>query len=221
MTVAKRIKLLDKERKNWDQKVTSFRDKLLKNPDPKVDEDALEMVTQYQAAQNEVSAGRLNYGQYTSTFVLRHVDREVLQEVTEFVVSVLNNTLGLTCRVESLNATEALLGTLPSDSLYNIRRPLLSTLNLCHLLPIASIWTGEAHCPCPFYPVASPPMMMCTATGNTPFRLNLHVDDVGHTLIFGPTGAGNQPYWPCWSRRCTATPMLGYLPLIKSTRCSP
>ncbi|MCZ5990013.1 hypothetical protein, partial [Vibrio parahaemolyticus] len=69
--------LLDKERKNWDQKVTSFRDKLLKNPDPKVDEDALEMVTQYQAAQNEVSAGRLNYGQYTSTFVLRHVDREV------------------------------------------------------------------------------------------------------------------------------------------------
>ncbi|WP_335928940.1 helicase HerA domain-containing protein, partial [Vibrio parahaemolyticus] len=92
--------------------------------------------------------------------------------------------------VESLNATEALLGTLPSDSLYNIRRPLLSTLNLCHLLPIASIWTGEAHCPCPFYPVASPPMMMCTATGNTPFRLNLHVDDVGHTLIFGPTGAG-------------------------------
>ncbi|KIF46866.1 hypothetical protein [Vibrio owensii] len=85
--------LLDKERKNWD---------------PKVDEDAQEMVTQYQAVQNEVSAWRLNYGQYTSTFVLRHVDREVLQEVTEFVVSVLNNTLGLTCRVESLNVTPML-----------------------------------------------------------------------------------------------------------------
>ena len=26
--------------------------------------------------------------------------------------------------------------------------------------------------------------------GATPFRLNLHVSDVGHTLIFGPTGAG-------------------------------
>ncbi|EJE8675443.1 DUF87 domain-containing protein [Vibrio parahaemolyticus] len=183
-------RLLDKERKEWDQKVTSFRDKLLKNPEPKVDEDALEMVAQYQAAQHEVSAGRLNYGQYTSTFILRHKDLDALQEATEFVVSVLNNTLGLTCRVEGLNATEALLGTLPSDSLYNIRRPLLSTLNLCHLLPIASIWTGEAHCPCPFYPMASPPMMMCTATGNTPFRLNLHVDDVGHTLVFGPTGSG-------------------------------
>jgi type IV secretory pathway VirB4 component len=27
-------------------------------------------------------------------------------------------------------------------------------------------------------------------SGSTPFRLNLHVDDVGHTLIFGPTGSG-------------------------------
>ena len=25
---------------------------------------------------------------------------------------------------------------------------------------------------------------------STPFRLNLHVGDVGHTLVFGPTGAG-------------------------------
>ncbi len=183
-------RLLEKERKLWQQKVVSFRDKLLKNPSPKVDEDALEMVSQYQSAQTEVSAGRLNYGQYTSTFVLRHTDKAVLQEVTEFVVNILNNTLGLTCRVESLNAFEALLGTLPSDSLHNIRRPLLSTLNLCHLLPIASIWTGEAHCPCPFYPDNSPPLMMCTAAGNTPFRLNLHVGDLGHTLVFGPTGAG-------------------------------
>lgn len=66
----------------------------------------------------------------------------------------------------------------------------MSTLNLCHLLPLSTIWTGEAHCPCPFYPEHSPPLMMCTAVGNTPFRLNLHVNDVGHTLIFGPTGAG-------------------------------
>ncbi|MFN6986834.1 MAG: heme ABC exporter ATP-binding protein CcmA [Rhizobium oryzihabitans] len=43
--------------------------------------------------------------------------------------------------------------------------------------------------PCPFYPPNSPPLMQ-VASGSTPFRLNLHVDDVGHTLIFGPTGSG-------------------------------
>ncbi|WP_408670033.1 helicase HerA domain-containing protein, partial [Staphylococcus aureus] len=41
----------------------------------------------------------------------------------------------------------------------------------------------------PFYPPNSPPLMQ-VASGSTPFRLNLHVDDVGHTLIFGPTGSG-------------------------------
>ena len=186
--------LLEKERKKWDQKVVSFRDKLLKNPVPKVDEDALEMVAQYKQAQTDLSAGRVNYGQYTSTFILRHQDLDVLSEMSEYVVNILNNTLGLACRVETVNATEAFLGTLPSDSLHNIRRPLLSTLNLCHLLPTANIWTGEATCPCPFYPEHSPPLMVCTAAGNTPFRLNLHVSDVGHTLMFGPTGAGKSTF---------------------------
>jgi len=27
-------------------------------------------------------------------------------------------------------------------------------------------------------------------SGATPFRVNMHVGDVGHSLIFGPTGAG-------------------------------
>ncbi len=31
---------------------------------------------------------------------------------------------------------------------------------------------------------------MCSTTGSTPFRLNLNVGDVGHTLVLGPTGAG-------------------------------
>ena len=32
--------------------------------------------------------------------------------------------------------------------------------------------------------------MMTETRGSTPFRLDLHVGDVGHTLIVGPTGAG-------------------------------
>jgi type IV secretion system protein VirB4 len=32
--------------------------------------------------------------------------------------------------------------------------------------------------------------MYAATDGSTPFRLNLHVDDLGHTLVFGPTGAG-------------------------------
>ena len=32
--------------------------------------------------------------------------------------------------------------------------------------------------------------LYCSTTGATPFRLHLAVGDVGHTLIIGPTGAG-------------------------------
>ena len=38
--------------------------------------------------------------------------------------------------------------------------------------------------------VKPPPLLYAKTHGSTPFRLNLHVGDVGHTLIFGPTGAG-------------------------------
>jgi type IV secretory pathway VirB4 component len=31
---------------------------------------------------------------------------------------------------------------------------------------------------------------MASTEGSTPFRLSLHVGDVGHTLVVGPTGAG-------------------------------
>ena len=30
--------------------------------------------------------------------------------------------------------------------------------------------------------------------GATPFRLNLHVRDLGHTFMFGQTGAGKSPH---------------------------
>lgn len=184
------IKLLKKEQNKWKQKVVSFKDKLLRTNNPKVDQDALDMVNQYEAAMTRTSKGDVQYGHYTSTVVLRHADIEQLELDAEEVAKCIRNTMGMTCRIETVNAVEAFLGTLPSDSLHNVRKPLLNTENLSHMLPLSGIWTGSANCPCPFYPEDSPPLMYCSAEGNTPFRFNLHVKDLGHTLIFGPTGSG-------------------------------
>ncbi|TIS04650.1 MAG: conjugal transfer protein TrbE [Mesorhizobium sp.] len=70
-----------------------------------------------------------------------------------------------------------------------IREPLINTRNLADLVPLNSVWSGSPVAPCPFYPSGSPPLCQ-VASGSTPFRLNLHVEDVGHTLVFGPTGSG-------------------------------
>src|SRR5262249_50836891 len=51
-------------------------------------------------------------------------------------------------------------------------------------------WPGLETTPCPRYPKGSPSLVYAATAGATPFRLNLHVSDVGHTLIPGPTGSG-------------------------------
>ena len=183
-------KHLDNERKKWKQKVISFKDKLLNTNDPQRDEAAASMVAQYEYAQTAINKGEVSYGQYSTTIILRHDNIDTLNAMTAYVTKCLRHISGLHCRVETVNATDAFLSTLPSDSVCNIRKPLLSTENLADLLPLNHIWTGNEHCPCPFYPPQSPPVLYASAKGSSVFRLNLHVDDVGHTLIFGPTGSG-------------------------------
>ena len=87
---------------------------------------------------------------------------------------------------ESLNAVEAWLGSLPGNPYANVRQPIVHTLNLIHLMPVSAVWAGpEAN-----HHLRAPPLMLTQTRGSTPFRLDLFVDDVGHTLIVGPTGSG-------------------------------
>src|SRR4051812_12967846 len=49
---------------------------------------------------------------------------------------------------------------------------------------------GSATNPCPMYPQPSPALLYAATVGSIPYRLNLHVGDVGHVLSFGPIGKG-------------------------------
>jgi len=104
------------------------------------------------------------------------------------------NRLGFAARIETINTLDAFLGSLPGHGVENVRRPLINTMNLADLLPTSTIWTGLADAPCPMYPPLSPALMHCVTHGATPFRLNLHVRDLGHTFMFGPTGAGKSTH---------------------------
>jgi type IV secretion system protein VirB4 len=85
---------------------------------------------------------------------------------------------------------EAFLGSLPGHGYHNIRRPLIHSLQLADLLPLTSVWPGLEHNPCPYYPPDSPPLLYAATAGTTPFRLSLHVSDVGHSWFVGHTGGG-------------------------------
>jgi type IV secretion/conjugal transfer VirB4 family ATPase len=185
-------KQLDKYRKKWFQKRKSLGNMLREQSGGQathVNEDAIRMAADSIDALAELSSGVVKYGYYTNVIVLMEDDEERADLMARDIVKLINAS-GFTARVESINAIEAYLGTLPGHGYANVRRPLMHTLNLADFLPLTSVWAGLAKNPCPFYPPNSAPLAYAATSGATPFRLNLHVGDVGHTLILGPTGAG-------------------------------
>lgn len=179
---------LERTRRRWQQKVRPFLDQLFQTKGRSIDQDAAAMVFETENAIAEANSALVAFGYYTPVIVLFEEDQERLLENAEFVRRVVQAE-GFGARIETLNATDAYLGSLPGNWYCNVREPLINTQSLSDLLPLNSVWSGDSTAPCPFYPPQSPPLMQ-VASGSTPFNLNLHVDDVGHTLIFGPTGSG-------------------------------
>ncbi|EAJ6641119.1 conjugal transfer protein TrbE [Campylobacter coli] len=180
---------LNKYRKKWQQKTKGWLDQLLDRPARKQDDHAMLMVQELDSALSESKSGMIGYGYYTANIVVFDRDYESLEYKLKDIRKVLEN-LGFLSRTETINSVEAYLGTLPGFVYPNLRRPILNTLNLTHLIPLASIWAGDKYNSSERFPPNSPPLMQVVTSGNTPFRLNLHVSDLGHTLIFGPPGSG-------------------------------
>ncbi|MGB7298136.1 MAG: DUF87 domain-containing protein [Burkholderiaceae bacterium] len=180
---------LTKYRRKWAQKVRGFKDQIMNEEKGPVNVDALSMTVDIDDAMSEAQGGMVAYGFYTSVVLLFAKSTEQAEDACRDVRRMINNR-GFVARTESINAVEAFLGAVPGHAEYNVRRPFMSTRNLADILPLSSIWAGSPFAECPLYPVESPALMQCQAAGATPFRLNLHVNDVGHTAILGPTGAG-------------------------------
>lgn len=180
---------LEKYRKKWKQKVRGFVEQVLNINSGNVDQDALDMVQDASDAIAEINSGLVSEAYYTSCLVLMDEDRETCEQYARVAEKAIN-ALGFGARIETINTLDAFMGSLPGHVVENVRRPLINSLNVADLIPSSSIWTGQDHAPCPLYPPLAPALMSCVTTGSTPFRLNLHVRDLGHAFVFGPTGNG-------------------------------
>jgi len=180
---------LRRYRRKWRQAVRGFAAQIFKTQGGVVNEDALLMANQAEAAMTDANSSLVTFGYYTPVIVLMDRSRTVLEEQARIIAREIERE-GFTTRIETINTMEAWRGSLPGHLRPNVRRPLIHTLNLSDLLPLATVWPGLEYNPCPLYPPNAPPLLHAATSGATPFRLNLHVGDVGHTLVFGPTGAG-------------------------------
>lgn len=190
------LAMMESKRKKWRQSMRGFVAQFTNNPNAPINLDSLDMSKDAEIAMAECNSDQVRFGLYSSAVVLYNEDPHMLEKYADIVVEALRGK-SFVVRDEEMNAVEAFLGTLPGHGYENLRRTPIHTLNLADLFPTTAIWQGPEENPNPLigdcYPPKKrkvPPLFYAASAGSTPFRGCLHVGDVGHTLVIGPTGAG-------------------------------
>ncbi|MFG1209396.1 MULTISPECIES: conjugal transfer protein TrbE [Xanthobacter] len=150
-----------------------------------VDSDAANKAVDADLALQELGADHAGIAYLTATVTVWDADPRIADEKLRLVEKAIQGR-DFTAMVETINAVDAWLGSLPGHVYANVRQPPISTLNLAHMIPLSAVWAGEAQ----DAHFGGPPLFYGKTEGATPFRFSLHVGDVGHTLVIGPTGAG-------------------------------
>jgi type IV secretion system protein VirB4 len=182
-------KLLSRIRRQWFAKRKSLaailKEVMTNEASVLVDSDAANKAADADLALQELGADHAGMAYVTATVIVWDEDPRAANEKLRLVEKIIQGR-DFTSIPETINAVDAWLGSLPGHAYANVRQPPISTLNLAHMIPLSAVWAGEpndAH-------LDGPPLLFGKTQGSTPFRLSLHVGDVGHMLVVGPTGAG-------------------------------
>lgn len=182
-------RLLTKIRRQWFAKRKSIaailKEVMTNEASTLLDSDAHNKALDADAALQELGSDAIGQAFVTATVTVWDDDPRIADEKLRLVEKVIQGR-DFTCMVESVNAVEAWLGSLPGHAYANVRQPPVSTLNLAHMIPLSAVWAGPAR----DEHLGAPALFFGRTEGATPFRFSLHVGDVGHTLVVGPTGAG-------------------------------
>jgi len=182
-------KVLGKIRRQWFAKrksITAILKEVMTNEaSVLMDSDAANKALDADAALQELGTDLVGEAFVTATITVWDDDPRIAEDRLRLIEKVIQGR-DFTCMRESVNALEAWLGSLPGHAYANVRQPPISTLNLAHMMPFSAVWAGpdrDEH-------LSGPPLFFARTEGSTPFRFSLHVGDVGHCLVVGPTGAG-------------------------------
>ncbi|WP_425063473.1 conjugal transfer protein TrbE [Pyruvatibacter mobilis] len=182
-------RLLTRIRRQWFAKRKSIaailKEVMTNEQSALVDTDAANKAADADMALQELGADMAGMAYFTATVTVWDEDACRADEKLRLVEKIVQSR-DFSVMVETVNAVDAWLGSLPGHAYANVRQPPVSTLNLAHMIPSSAVWAGperDDH-------FGAPPLLYGRTEGSTPFRFSLHVGDVGHTLVVGPTGAG-------------------------------
>ncbi|MFT4162606.1 conjugal transfer protein TrbE, partial [Shinella sp.] len=182
-------RLVTKIRRQWFAKRKSIaailKEVLTNEQSVLLDSDAANKAADADAALQDLGSDQVGEAYVTATVTVWDADPRIADEKLRLAEKVIQSH-DFTAIVETVNAIEAWMGSIPGHVYANVRQPPISTLNLAHMMPLSAVWAGpekDEH-------LDAPPLFYARTEGATPFRFSLHVGDVGHTMVVGPTGTG-------------------------------
>jgi type IV secretion/conjugal transfer VirB4 family ATPase len=150
-----------------------------------MDDSAAALVRDLGACLAELTLQGRYFGQYTMTVVLYDKDPIILERS---VAACMKAFAAHDAQVteERYNLLNAWLAVLPGNGSYNVRSMHLLNTNYADL---SLLFSQDAGAPRNTH-LDREALAVLETTHGTPYYLNLHVADVGHTLILGATGSG-------------------------------
>ena len=142
-------KLLASLRRQWFAKrkgLTSLlKEVITKEASTLEDSDSVNKAHDADEALQYLGADLCSFGYLTLTVTVWDSDLHKAREKAVAVQRVIDG-VGLVCKIETVNAVEAWLGSLPGHAYADVRRPIIGSLNLCDLIPLSSVWPGPPRC---------------------------------------------------------------------------
>lgn len=150
----------------------------------KLNDPARKQVAKLDDLKEDLSNGRLVLGDYTCSMLVFANNEADLEKVIGAAWSDLAASGAKVVRSENLGLKSAYLGMIPGNEFRRPRSAYINSLNMacwapmqCYPLgPKRGRWGG--------------PIAVFRSRGGTPVYFHWHQDDVGNTLVTGPTGGG-------------------------------
>ena len=150
-----------------------------------IDDGASAVVTDLGGCLRELEVNGAYFGKFTLTVILYDRDRTKLRRAVAECFKIFS-THDAVLVEERFNLLNAFLAVIPGNRAYNLRSLWLLNTNYADLSFLFGLRTGErenSH-------LGHEYLAILETNSATPYFLNLHYQDVAHTMILGATGSG-------------------------------
>jgi type IV secretion system protein TrbE len=183
-------KLIQSRRRHFHNSKTSFMSNLSlsehKGPaDELIDDSKQAAVSDLGECLTAIAHDGKYFGEFSLSCVLHSTSLKGLDRVVPEFVRAFTKYDGALLE-ERYNLLNAFFATVPGNGAFNLRRLYILNTNCADLSLLFTVHTGEPANP----HLSSEYLAVLETDQSTPYYLNLHQQDVAHTLILGATGSG-------------------------------